>query len=223
MRTSEQVLRNPDDVKSAIESALPGKRVELVHLDGMTFDEQMKLMRRTRVLVGPHGAGLALLLYLPKGAGIVEATSHPPPYGMKRSVAHIFWQYVSVALVSTSFVFSHDNCVWPPSQAYRLRFPRTLFIRTLLRLTHSFICSLTHGLSSLSPGTRSGRAIRIVSSATRNTLIQTPLLMLSKSSIRNKSGWLARAVCVLNIIDSKACSVQMYMYVRMQAQWVAVK
>ena len=213
MRTSEQVLRNPDDVKSAIEGALPGKRVELVHLDGMTFDEQMKLMRRTRVLVGPHGAGLALLLYLPKGAGIVEATSHPPPYGMKRSVAHIFWQYVSVALVSTSFVFSHMTIV--SGLLHKLiAYGSPYSFHSHSSLTHSFICSLTHGLSLLSPGTRSGRAIRIASSATRNTLIQTPLLMLSKSSIRNKSGWLARAVCVLNIIDSKACSVQMSMHVR---------
>ena len=94
-RLHAQVLSNPDAVKSAIESALPGKRVEMVAMSDLTFDQQMHLMQRTRVLVGPHGAGLAMLMYLPKGAGIVECTDNPPPFSSARSVAHIFWQCVS--------------------------------------------------------------------------------------------------------------------------------
>jgi capsular polysaccharide biosynthesis protein len=88
-----QSLANPNEVKSAIENVLPGKRVELVSMSDMTFEQQMILLQRTRVLVGPHGAGFAMLLYLPKGSGVVEFTNHPPPYGGGRSVAHIFWQY----------------------------------------------------------------------------------------------------------------------------------
>eukprot|EP00036_Acanthoecidae_sp_10tr_P010673 CAMPEP_0182917802 /NCGR_PEP_ID=MMETSP0105_2-20130417/1715_1 /TAXON_ID=81532 ORGANISM="Acanthoeca-like sp., Strain 10tr" /NCGR_SAMPLE_ID=MMETSP0105_2 /ASSEMBLY_ACC=CAM_ASM_000205 /LENGTH=489 /DNA_ID=CAMNT_0025054821 /DNA_START=14 /DNA_END=1483 /DNA_ORIENTATION=+ len=90
---TKRVLRNGDAVKRAIESALPGRKVELVTLDRMSFVSQMRLLHRTAVLVGPHGAGMSLLLFLPRGAGVVESTSHPPPWGSQRSVAHIFWQY----------------------------------------------------------------------------------------------------------------------------------
>lgn len=92
-KATKRVLRNAQAVKSAIESALPGVKVETVSLDALTFAAQMQLMWRTAVLVGPHGAGMSLLLFLPRNAGVVESTSHPPPFGSSRSVAHIFWQY----------------------------------------------------------------------------------------------------------------------------------
>jgi hypothetical protein len=90
---TKRVLRNSIQVKSAIEGLVPGVKVVLVSLNGLTFTDQIHLMWRTAVLMSPHGAGMSLLLFLPKGAGVLESTSHPPPFGASRSVAHIFWQY----------------------------------------------------------------------------------------------------------------------------------
>ena len=54
-----------------------------------SFGAQLQLMRRTDVLVGPHGAGLTHILHLPPHAGVVELTNAPPPQP-GRSVANIY-------------------------------------------------------------------------------------------------------------------------------------
>ena len=46
--------------------------VAVVHMEDLTFEEQVALMRRTRTLIGTHGAGLTNMLFMPPGGQILE-------------------------------------------------------------------------------------------------------------------------------------------------------
>jgi hypothetical protein len=49
-----------------------GVRVRSVFLEDMAFHDQVNLMRSTRILVGPHGAGLVNMMFMRRGCIIVE-------------------------------------------------------------------------------------------------------------------------------------------------------
>lgn len=66
-----------------------GHTVVMAHLGSMTWHEQITMLQKTDVLVSPHGAGLALMIFLPRGATVVEISPHPPPWP-GRSVANIY-------------------------------------------------------------------------------------------------------------------------------------
>lgn len=68
---------------------------ERVAMEELGFDEQVELMRETRVLAGPHGAGLTNMLFCPPGAHIVELAdlSFPNPnfYALACGLGHHYW------------------------------------------------------------------------------------------------------------------------------------
>ena len=66
-----------------------GHTVVMANLAAMTWHEQITMLEKTDVLVSPHGAGLALLIFLPRGATVIEISPHPPPWP-GRSVANIY-------------------------------------------------------------------------------------------------------------------------------------
>ncbi len=60
---------------------------ELLVLENLSLKEQILVMRETKILAGLHGAGLTNLMFLPKGATVLEfmpedfaAYAHPFPY-----------------------------------------------------------------------------------------------------------------------------------------------
>ena len=63
-----------------------------VWFEDMDFDEQLALLRRTRVLIGPHGAGLTNMLFCPPGALVVEIADpgYPNPnfYALAAALGH---------------------------------------------------------------------------------------------------------------------------------------
>lgn len=69
-------LLNPEELERAVQDAMPsGVRVERVTFGkgGMVpWKEQFAQIRRSRVLVSTHGAGLTWNILLPPGAGVVE-------------------------------------------------------------------------------------------------------------------------------------------------------
>merc|ERR1719401_1552433 len=85
---SKRSLENQQEVESAI-SQLPGVKLLAVDLADVSFEQQVQLLRSTKVLVGVHGAGLTHIMLLPRDAGVVEISVNQVPYP-GRSVANIF-------------------------------------------------------------------------------------------------------------------------------------
>lgn len=58
--------------EDALRPALETRGFRLVRMEDLSFEEQVALMRRTSVLVAPHGAGLTNMMFCPPGAQVVE-------------------------------------------------------------------------------------------------------------------------------------------------------
>ncbi len=57
---------------AAVEALLAGEGFETVHLEGMPVHEQIALFQQAEFVVGPHGAGLANLLFCAPGTRVIE-------------------------------------------------------------------------------------------------------------------------------------------------------
>lgn len=68
---------------------------ERVRMETLNFEEQVKLMRETAVLVAPHGAGLTNMLFCPEGTHVVEFAdlSFPNPnfYAVASAMQLNYW------------------------------------------------------------------------------------------------------------------------------------
>lgn len=68
---------------------------ERVAMEDLSFDEQVELMGETRILAGPHGAGLTNMLFCPPGAQVIELAdlSFPNPnfYALASGLGHHYW------------------------------------------------------------------------------------------------------------------------------------
>lgn len=61
------------------------------HLRRVTMLEQVHIVRRHRILLGPHGAGLTHVLFLAPGGHLIEISHHDPArFRHVRSVANIY-------------------------------------------------------------------------------------------------------------------------------------
>ena len=84
-------LVNEDEVWALLEP----EGFERVEMERLSFEEQVALMRETRVLLAPHGAGLANMVFCPRGADIVELAnmSAPSPnfYALASGLEHRYW------------------------------------------------------------------------------------------------------------------------------------
>lgn len=58
-----------------------------VFTEDMTFAEQVAMMQQAEVLVSQHGAGLTNLIFLPRGARVLELFRRPPGGGASSTVA----------------------------------------------------------------------------------------------------------------------------------------
>lgn len=71
-RCRERVLANERELLSALRARLPEAAIVGVILEDLSLLEQMRLIGRTRILLGTHGAGLSYALLLPEGSGVLE-------------------------------------------------------------------------------------------------------------------------------------------------------
>jgi hypothetical protein len=75
---------------------------ERVQMEALTFSQQVALMKQTRVLLAPHGAGLTNMMFCPAGAHVVEmaALSFPNPnfYALASAMRHHYWLVEAEAL-----------------------------------------------------------------------------------------------------------------------------
>ena len=76
--------------------------------DGQTFQEQIDLFRTARLVFGPHGAGLANLVFCPPGTKFLEFPITPP---VLNHYAHLAMaldlEYWVVPEVSTHYLGSY--------------------------------------------------------------------------------------------------------------------
>lgn len=84
-------LVNEEEIWPSLEDA----GFERVLMEALSFEEQVKLMRSTSVLVAPHGAGLTNMLFCRAGVDVVEIAdlSFPNPnfYAVASAVGHRYW------------------------------------------------------------------------------------------------------------------------------------
>jgi len=91
------VQLNHDELVKGL-TEIPNVHVQSVSMEGLSFRDQLLLMKNTSVLVGMHGSGLTNVIFLPAGASSVELF----PYKFQRTsyqdlskmagVSYTFWQ-----------------------------------------------------------------------------------------------------------------------------------
>jgi len=96
---------------AAIEKRCAHRQIETVELGNLTLLEQVAIMERSSVLIGPHGSGLTLMLYAPKGLTVIEITEHPPMW-VRRTVHNIYARLTSWAGHDYHFVYGVSD--YPP-------------------------------------------------------------------------------------------------------------
>jgi capsular polysaccharide biosynthesis protein len=81
---------------------LQGAGFERVSMEELGFEEQVRLMQETAVLVAPHGAGLTNMLFCAPGTHIVEIASlgfpNPNFYALASAMKHRYWLLPADAL-----------------------------------------------------------------------------------------------------------------------------
>ena len=85
----------------------------VLHLDNLTFREQVSLMRATDILISPHGAALQNLMFMEAHSAIIELFTSPwyePGYQANALVFDLHYQ----ALACTNFSATFE-CAFPAS------------------------------------------------------------------------------------------------------------
>ncbi|XP_071094698.1 uncharacterized protein [Haliotis cracherodii] len=72
----ERQFNNSDELIQALENTFPGTPVQAIALETLTIREQIQLITETDILIGVHGAGLALTLFQVPGTGLIELFPH---------------------------------------------------------------------------------------------------------------------------------------------------
>eukprot|EP00051_Salpingoeca_urceolata_P030793 m.9591 g.9591 ORF g.9591 m.9591 type:complete len:668 (-) comp3555_c1_seq1:68-2071(-) len=71
LKASRQIA-NAEELRAAVAAGVPGSEVRVVAMAELSVQEQVQLVRSTRVLVGVHGAGMSHMLWLQSGSTVVE-------------------------------------------------------------------------------------------------------------------------------------------------------
>ena len=97
-KATRRRLVNEDAVWALLEEA----GFEQVFMEDLGFEEQVRLMQETDVLVAPHGAGLTNMVFCPEGTRVAEIAdlSFPNPnfYAIASAMGHRYWLLSAEAL-----------------------------------------------------------------------------------------------------------------------------
>lgn len=90
-RAERRRLLNEDEVWRLLE----GEGFQRVLMEELDFEQQVRLMNETAVLVAPHGAGLTNMMFCPEGATVVEIADpgfpNPNFYALAMAMGHEYW------------------------------------------------------------------------------------------------------------------------------------
>ncbi|ESO86798.1 hypothetical protein LOTGIDRAFT_128470 [Lottia gigantea] len=65
-------IKNEQELVDHVSKLLPGHDIKSLQLDKLTMQEQLKIVSKTDILIGMHGAGLSHTLFLPNHSGLIE-------------------------------------------------------------------------------------------------------------------------------------------------------
>ncbi|XP_067667634.1 uncharacterized protein [Haliotis asinina] len=74
--TIKRQFNNSDELLQTLKTTFQGSSVQAIALETLTIREQIQLMTETDILIGVHGAGLALSLFQVPGTGLIELFPH---------------------------------------------------------------------------------------------------------------------------------------------------
>ena len=98
----EQATRRKLANEAAIWPLLQAAGFEKLNMEAIPFAQQVEIMRETRVLVAPHGAGLTNMMFCPPGAQVVEiadpAFPNPNFYALASAMGHTYFLIPSVSV-----------------------------------------------------------------------------------------------------------------------------
>jgi glycoprotein 2-beta-D-xylosyltransferase len=95
--TAQRTLNNLHQLKQRLEKIRRVSSVEMVHLETMTFAEQLKSIREAHVLIGNHGAGLTHILFMDQGSHMIEFSSDDRDFFLVMSE----WKGLEHSVIST--------------------------------------------------------------------------------------------------------------------------
>ena len=107
-KKGQRVLSNSGDLVGVIKEANMGESV-VPCCEGLSFSEQVRLMQRTDVLFGVHGAGLLHIAYLRERSVVVHISPQRLPYHEQVIIERM-------ALLS-NVVYMNTHLYTPPSQS----------------------------------------------------------------------------------------------------------
>ena len=116
-RVDTRRILNADELAKRLESEF-GTHVERVSLEATPFRAIAALLRRSATLVGMHGGALALAMFLPPGAALIELFPYavPPgnyaPYATLAGLQGVNVAYRAWANANESASVTHPD--WPP-------------------------------------------------------------------------------------------------------------
>lgn len=68
----QRILTNLDELKVRLEQETNATLVEVIRLEHMSFQEQLTVLRKTHIVIANHGAALSFLVFMSKGAHVLE-------------------------------------------------------------------------------------------------------------------------------------------------------
>lgn len=81
--TVSRKVKNEKEIEDSIHSFYPNHSIHSLRTENMSMHDQLSAIVQTDVLIGMHGAGLTLALFLPRHAGLIELY---PKYWSKDNV-----------------------------------------------------------------------------------------------------------------------------------------
>ena len=98
--TIKRKIENEEDIIESVRQKFPSHTISGVQLDSFSFRKQLEIIANTDVLIGMHGAGLTMSLFLPSHGGLIElfplyyspSNVHFKSIAQWRNLTYVRWQ-----------------------------------------------------------------------------------------------------------------------------------
>lgn len=95
--------------ESDLEQYLSNRGFDILHLETMSVDEQIRRVQKAKVVIAPHGAGLSNLVFMGKGSKVIEISSGEWWWPCFRRMAYSLDLNYELLLLPSSQATPHGN------------------------------------------------------------------------------------------------------------------